>query len=239
MLQDFSQFQNQNVQMFGYVFRDTNGQMAKIMETVHGNFLNETCTAIDQADWYVKGNSKRPYWNTDRRKYRVGNVCLFIWNKGYFCQCMWMTLKWLVRIRILAPVWKEIMKNEDVDEPTSFLYHVYLGRTQRECKPTETVIEQYTKMFESRMSAGVTAKFRGCQKPHAQTAAWSYDMEGLLKNAWSDTVNWQTRKWSNCTQFQVPAWMITISRKRGTWISWRNVRTMLTNCLEMLVLGTN
>ena len=28
-------------------------------------------------------------------------------------------------------------------------------------------------------------------------------------------------------------------QETGTWISWRNVRTMLTNCLEMLVLGTN
>ena len=71
-----------------------------------------------------------------------------------------------------------MMKNEDVDEPTSFLYHVYLGRTQRECKPTETGIEQYTKMFESRMSARVTEKLPGWQKPHAQTEAWSYDMQG-------------------------------------------------------------
>ena len=29
----------------------------------------------------------------------------------------------------------------------------------------------------------------------------------MLKNALSDTANWQTRKWSNCTKFQVLAWM--------------------------------
>ena len=70
------------------------------------------------------------------------------------------------------------MKNVDNDEPTSFLDHVYLGCTQRECKPTETIIEQYTKMFESRISAAATEKLPGWEKPHAQTVAWSYDMEG-------------------------------------------------------------
>ena len=28
-------------------------------------------------------------------------------------------------------------------------------------------------------------------------------------------MNWQTRMWSNCTKFQVLAWMITISRKKN------------------------
>ena len=36
-------------------------------------------------------------------------------------------------------------KNVDLDEPTSFLDHVYWGCTQRECKPNETVIEHYKK----------------------------------------------------------------------------------------------
>ena len=70
------------------------------------------------------------------------------------------------------------MKNVDFDEPTSFLDHVYLRCTQRECKPNETIIEQYAKMFESRISAGATEKLPGWQKAHAQTVAWSYDMEG-------------------------------------------------------------
>ena len=70
------------------------------------------------------------------------------------------------------------MKKVDIDEPTSFLYHVYLGCTQRECKPNETLVEQYKKMFESRTSAGATEKLPGWEKPHAQTVAWSYDMEG-------------------------------------------------------------
>ena len=78
----------------------------------------------------------------------------------------------------MAPMWKKLMKNVDIDEPTSFLDHACLECTQRECKPNETIIEQFWKMFESRISAGATDKLPGWEKRHAQTVAWSCDMEG-------------------------------------------------------------
>ena len=65
-------------------------------------------------------------------------------------------------------MWKKLMKNVDIDESTSFLDHVHLVCIQWECKPNETLIEQYTKMFQSRISAGATEKLLGWQKPHAQ-----------------------------------------------------------------------
>ena len=70
------------------------------------------------------------------------------------------------------------MKNVDLDEPTSFLHCVYLGCAQRECKPDEIIISEFTKMCESRISAGATEKLPGREKLHAKTVAWSYDMEG-------------------------------------------------------------
>ena len=70
------------------------------------------------------------------------------------------------------------MQNVDVDQRTSFLDHVYLGCTQRECKPNEIIIDECRKLFESRVSAGATEKLPGWANPHAQTVAWSYDMEG-------------------------------------------------------------
>ena len=89
-----------------------------------------------------------------------------------------LTLKMAGKKQNSAPIWKRLMKNVDLDEPTSFLDHVYLGCTQGECKPKETIIEQHTKMFESRISAGATEKLPGWQKPHAHTVPWSYDVEG-------------------------------------------------------------
>ena len=38
----------------------------------------------------------------------------------------------------------------------------------------------------------------------------------MLKNALSDTANWQTRKWSNCTKFQALAWMIINSSRKNS-----------------------
>ena len=62
----------------------------------------------------------------------------------------------------MAPMWQKLMKKKiDLDEPTSFLDHVYLGCTQRECKPNEIITEEYTKMFEPRISAGATEKLPG------------------------------------------------------------------------------
>ena len=48
----------------------------------------------------------------------------------------------------------------NIDEPTSRNDHVYLGYTQRECKPNEAIIELYKKMLESRISAGTTENYR-------------------------------------------------------------------------------
>ena len=57
----------------------------------------------------------------------------------------------------VAPMWKTLMKNVDLDEPTSFLHHENLGCTQRECKTNE-IVEEYTKMIQSRISARATEK---------------------------------------------------------------------------------
>ena len=38
------------------------------------------------------------------------------------------------------------MELVDLDEPTSFLDHVYLGCTQRECKPIEDILDQHREL---------------------------------------------------------------------------------------------
>ena len=53
----------------------------------------------------------------------------------------------------IDPVWKELMKEVDLGEPTSFFDHVYLGCTQREC--------------ETRL--------------HSNISSWSYGVEGHAK----------------------------------------------------------
>ena len=63
--------------------------------------------------------------------------CLFIENKAYFLSVCVDDIKMAAKKRNMAS------HSEEVDErrTTPFLDHVYLGCTQRECKPNETVIE--------------------------------------------------------------------------------------------------
>ena len=81
----------------------------------------------------------------------------------------------------LDPMWKILMKDVDLGEPTSFLDHVYLGCTQRECKTSRDIVDNYMNMFESRISAGAVEKLLVSGNSDANISSWSYDMEGHAK----------------------------------------------------------
>ena len=65
-------------------------------------------------------------------------------------------MKIVGRKQNMSSMWKKLMKLVDLGEPASFLDLVYLGCTQRECKPNESIVEEKREMFESRISAGST-----------------------------------------------------------------------------------
>ena len=76
------------------------------------------------------------------------------------------------------------------------------------------LLNNIRKMFESRIPGGAIEKQPGWEKRHSKNSGvvpttW----KDMLENALSDTVNWQTRKWSKFTKFQVLAWM-TINSNR-------------------------
>ena len=76
----------------------------------------------------------------------------------------------------IDPMWKVLNKEVDLGEPTSFLGHVHLGCTQRQCEISKDVVDNYRAMFESRISAGETKKL-----PFSENfciSSWSCDMEG-------------------------------------------------------------
>ena len=73
------------------------------------------------------------------------------------------------------------MKEVDLGEPTSFLDHVCLGCTQRECEASKDIVDHYRNMFESRISAGTEEKQPCSGKLDENISSWSYDMEGHAK----------------------------------------------------------
>ena len=75
----------------------------------------------------------------------------------------------------IDPMWKILMKEVDLREPTSFLDHVYLGQ----CEISKDIVDYYRTMFESQISAGGLEKLPFPQNPHI--SSWSYDMAGHAK----------------------------------------------------------
>ena len=65
-------------------------------------------------------------------------------------------------------------------------------------------------MFESRISALPGWK-NFAQKQSRGLTTW----KDMLENALSDAVNWQTRKWSSFSKFQVFSWMIINSNRKN------------------------
>ena len=59
----------------------------------------------------------------------------------------------------IDPMWKALNKKVDLGEPTSFLDHVYLGCTQRQCETSKDIVDNYRATLESRISAGGTENF--------------------------------------------------------------------------------
>ena len=79
----------------------------------------------------------------------------------------------------IDPMWKILNKEVDLGEPTSFLDHVYLGCTQRQCEISKDIVDNYRTMFESRISAGRLEKLPFHQ--NLRISSRSYDMEGHAK----------------------------------------------------------
>ena len=79
----------------------------------------------------------------------------------------------------LHPMWKVLNQEVDLGEPTSFLDHVYLGCTQRQCELSKNTVDNYRAMFESRISAGGTEQLP-CSE-NLRISSWSHDMEGHAK----------------------------------------------------------
>ena len=82
--------------------------------------------------------------------------CHFVHReKGlFFSVCVDDDIKLVGKKQNLDPTWKVLNKEVDLGESTSFLDHVYLGCTQRQCQISKDIEDNYRTMFESRISTG-------------------------------------------------------------------------------------
>ena len=72
-------------------------------------------------------------------------------------------------------------------------------------------------MFESRTSAGATEKITWVGKfSREKQQRGPHDMEDTPRSVWNDVANWQTRKLSKYTKFQVSCLDDHHIQERGT-----------------------
>ena len=79
----------------------------------------------------------------------------------------------------LDPMWTVNNKEVDLGEPTSFLDHVFLECTQRQCEISKDIVDNYRTMFEPRISVCGVEKLPFPQ--NFRISSWSYDMAGHAK----------------------------------------------------------
>ena len=179
MLTNCSKFQTRNVQTFGFVYHDTNGlnhgpEWKTQSFLLNGNLYGHPLAGLLWERQFEKillkhGWEKIPNWE-----------CLFVHReKGLFLSVYVDDIKLAGKKRNLDPMWKVLNKEVDLGEPTSFLDHVYLGCTQRQCEISKDIVDNYRTMFESRISAGRVEKLPFPQ--NLRISSWSYDMAGHAK----------------------------------------------------------
>ena len=79
-------------------------------------------------DW-----EKSPNWEclfVERKKRLLLSVCVDDMRTGW-------------KKQNINPTWKILNEDVDLGEPTSFLDHVYLGCTQRECQISKDIVDNY------------------------------------------------------------------------------------------------
>ena len=85
--------------------------------------------------------------------------CLFVHReKGLFLSVYVDDIKLAGKKQNIDPVRKVINKKVDLGEPTSFLDHVKLGCTQRQCEVSKDFVDNYRTVCEWRNSEGATEK---------------------------------------------------------------------------------
>ena len=123
----FKKIQSRNVQTFGFVYHDTNGLNHGPVWKTPSFLLNEIYMVILWQD--------------------------YLWERRLFFSVYVDDIKLAGKKQNIDPMWILLNKEVDLGEPTSFLDHVYLGCTQRQCEISKDIADNYRTMFESRISA--------------------------------------------------------------------------------------
>ena len=197
MLQHFWKFQNRNVQTYGFVFHDTSGPNHGPVWKTQSFLLNEICMVILWQDCYGKGNLRKSFWNTDRRRFPIGNANSYTVKKDYSYLCMWMTSNWLERDKLLIRCGKystEKLIWENQHHSLIMCTWCVLKDNVNEANILLTITEPCLnpefppKQLKNYHSRKICVSLRGL-------TTWKV----MPINVWNDIVSWRTKRLNNST----------------------------------------
>ena len=206
--------ENSKIGVSRHLDSSTTTQMAKIM-VQYGRFSRSSWT---KAVWSSFGRTimgKAIWENSIETRlgegFRLGMFIRTLWKRIILiCVCGWHQIGW--KEKNLDPMWKLLNKEVDLGEPTSFLDHVYLGCTQRQCEISKDIVDNYRTMFESRISAGGVDKLPFPQ--NLRISSWSYDMAGHAKKCVEGYCELANKTTQQLYKVSTPCTMTIISKKK-------------------------
>ena len=143
-------FQSQNVQIFGYVYQNTIwpkswSSMEDPVVPLERNLYGHPLTGLSWERQFGKVLlehvwRKVPSWE-----------CLCVNREKGLCLSVYVDdTKLAGKKQSIDPTRKALMKEVDLGEPTSFLDHVSLGCTQRECETSKDIVDNYRNICRSK-----------------------------------------------------------------------------------------
>ena len=153
-----------------------------------------------------------------REKCRTGTVFMFT-EEEFFLSVYVDAIKMAGQKQKFCTHVEILMKDVDLEEPTSFFDHIHLGCTQRVCKPNETIIEEYTNMFLKNYQGGKNLTQKQLRGP----LTWKV----MLKSALSELAN---KKVEQLHKVSGPCLVINSIRKNLNQLE--NILSVLTKCFQ-------
>ena len=139
--------------------------------------------------------------------------CLFVHRqKGLFLSVYVDDIKLAGKKHNIDPMWKVLNKEVDSGEPTSFLDHVYLGCTQRQCEVSQNMWTITEPCLNREFLRGEKRNFHSPKILvflHGRMTWWV-----MQRSVWNDIVSWQTRLHNNSTKYLLHASMTTTSKRK-------------------------
>ena len=172
-------------------------------------------------------------------KFQIGNVSFVHREKGLFLSVYVDDIKLAGKKQNLDPMWKLLQQKSRFGITNiSFLDHVYLGCTQRQCQVSKDIVDNYRTLFESRISAGGTEKLPFSQ--NTRISSWSYDMVGHAKKCVERNCELANKTTQQVYKVSTPCIDDHhFKEKKKSKSVGELSQSMLSNCSEMFILGTN